>query len=240
MEKVKILPSFVLGFFIFIGLGTLGYFFKTAFIESKNLERTVIVKGLSEKEVLSNIVIMPIKLTRTSNNLESLIIDIDNDTNKVIKFLKDNGLKDEDITLGAISIVDKMANEFSNQEFSIRYLATKVINIYSSEIEKVRALSGKLSELSQTGILFKTDDYDSKIEYVYTKLNDIKPSMIEEATSNARAVAQKFAHDSNSKLGKIKKATQGQFEVISRDKNSEHIKNIRIVSTVEYYLLLPQ
>ena len=237
MEKVKILPSFVLGFFIFIGLGTLGYFFKTAFIESKNLERTVIVKGLSEKEVLSNIVIMPIKLTRTSNNLESLIIDIDNDTNKVIKFLKDNGLKDEDITLGAISIVDKMANEFSNQEFSIRYLATKVINIYSSEIEKVRALSGKLSELSQAGILFKTDDYDSKIEYVYTKLNDIKPSMIEEATSNARAVAQKFAHDSNSKLGKIKKATQGQFEVISRDKNSEHIKNIRIVSTVEYYLI---
>ena len=237
MEKVKILPSFVLGFFIFIGLGTLGYFFKTAFIESKNLERTVIVKGLSEKEVLSNIVIMPIKLTRTSNNLESLIIDIDNDTNKVIKFLKDNGLKDEDITLGAISIVDKMANEFSNQEFSIRYLATKVVNIYSSEIEKVRALSGKLSELSQAGILFKTDDYDSKIEYVYTKLNDIKPSMIEEATSNARAVAQKFAHDSNSKLGKIKKATQGQFEVISRDKNSEHIKNIRIVSTVEYYLI---
>jgi hypothetical protein len=237
MEKVKILPSFVLGFFIFIGLGTLGYFFKTAFMESKNLERTVIVKGLSEKEVLSNIVIMPIKLTRTSNNLESLIIDIDNDTNKVIKFLKDNGLKDEDITLGAISIVDKMANEFSNQEFSIRYLATKVVNIYSSEIEKVRALSGKLSELSQAGILFKTDDYDSKIEYVYTKLNDIKPSMIEEATSNARAVAQKFAHDSNSKLGKIKKATQGQFEVISRDKNSEHIKNIRIVSTVEYYLI---
>ena len=221
----------------FIGLGTLGYFFKTAFMESKNLEGTVIVKGLSEKEVLSNIVIMPIKLTRTSNNLESLIIDIDNDTNKVIKFLKDNGLKDEDITLGAISIVDKMANEFSNQEFSIRYLATKVVNIYSSEIEKVRALSGKLSELSQAGILFKTDDYDSKIEYVYTKLNDIKPSMIEEATSNARAVAQKFAHDSNSKLGKIKKATQGQFEVISRDKNSEHIKNIRIVSTVEYYLI---
>lgn len=237
MEKVKILPSFVLGFFIFIGLGTLGYFFKTAFMESKNLERTVIVKGLSEKEVLSNIVIMPIKLTRTSNNLESLIINVDNYTNKVIMFLKENGLKEEDITLGAISIVDKMANEFSNQEFSIRYLATKVINIYSSEIEKVRALSGKLSELSQAGILFKTDDYDSKIEYVYTKLNDIKPSMIEEATSNARAVAQKFAHDSNSKLGKIKKATQGQFEVISRDKNSEHIKNIRIVSTVEYYLI---
>lgn len=67
------------------------------------------------------------------------------------------------------------------------------------------------------------------------KIND-EPSMIEEATSNARAVAQKFAQDSNSKLGKIKKASQGQFEVASRDKNSDHIKNIRIVSTIEYYL----
>ena len=57
----------------------------------------------------------------------------------------------------------------------------------------------------QKGILFKIDDYDSKIEYIYTKLNDIKPSMIEEATNNARSVALKFAEDSKSKLGKIKK-----------------------------------
>ena len=114
MEKVKILPSFVLGFFIFIGLGTLGYFFKTAFMESKNLERTVIVKGLSEKEVLSNIVIMPIKLTRTSNNLESLIIDIDNDTNKVIKFLKDNGLNIFELWINACNLSILRFNSFSS------------------------------------------------------------------------------------------------------------------------------
>ena len=186
---------------------------------------------------MADVVIMPIKITQTSNDLESLIQKIDLDTKEIIKFLNDNGLKDQDITLGAVSIVDKMANEFSNQEFSMRYLASKVINIYSNEVEKIRALNGKLSELSQKGILFKTDDYDTKIEYIYTNLNDIKPNMIEEATSNARTVAQKFAQDSNSKLGKIKKATQGQFEVVSRDKNSEHIKKVRIVSTIEYYLV---
>ena len=236
MDKVRILPTFILGFFIFIGLLSLGYFISDAFLKSKDLERTVVVKGLSEKEVLADVVIMPIKITQTSNDLESLIQIIDLDTKEIIKFLNDNGLKDQDITLGAVSIVDKMANEFSNQEFSMRYLASKVINIYSNEVEKIRALNGKLSELSQKGILFKTDDYDTKIEYIYTNLNDIKPNMIEEATSNARTVAQKFAQDSNSKLGKIKKATQGQFEVVSRDKNSEHIQKVRIVSTIEYYL----
>jgi len=129
-----------------------------------------------------------------------------------------------------------MANEYSNQEVQVRYVANRTINIYSTNIEKIRDINGKLFELSKKGILFKIDDYDSKIEYIYTKLNDIKPMMIEEATNNARSVALKFAKDSNSKLGKIKKASQGQFVITSRDKNTEYIKNIRIVSTIEYYL----
>ena len=60
--------------------------------------------------------------------------------------------------------------------------------------------------------------------------------MIQEATTKAREVAQKFAEDSNSELGKIKRAYQGQFSIYSRDKNNPHIKKIRVVSTVEYYL----
>ena len=59
---------------------------------------------------------------------------------------------------------------------------------------------------------------------------------VEEATTKAREVAVKFAKDSNSKLGKIKRASQGQFTISPRDKNNPHIKKIRVVSTVEYYL----
>lgn len=235
MEKNSI-SSLILGFFIFIGLSSLGYFVSTAFLKTKDMERTVIVKGLSEKEVLANIVIMPIKISQTGNDFEALSKKTNSDTTQIIEFLKQNGIKEEDISLGSTLVVDKMANEYSNQEFSMRYLASRVINIYSNEVEKVRSLTGKLSELSQKGILFKTDDYDTKIEYIFTKLNDIKPSMIEEATANAREVAEKFAQDSNSKLGKIKRATQGQVEMNSRDKNSEHIKTLRVVATVEYYL----
>lgn len=229
--------SFILGIFLFLGFIGLGYFIASGIVKFKELDRTVTVKGLSEKDALANVVILPIKISQTNNDIKALIDKLESDTKSIIEFLKENGIKDEDITLSSISIVDKMANEFSNQDFAMRYLASKVINIYSSEVEKIRTLSGKLSELSQKGILFKTDDYDTKIEYIYTQLNDVKPSMIEEATANAREVAEKFAKDSNSKLGKIKKASQGQFEINSRDKNSEHIKKIRIVSTVEYYLV---
>ena len=61
--------------------------------------------------------------------------------------------------------------------------------------------------------------------------------MIEEATRNARRVAEKFAEDSDSVLGKIRSARQGQFSIQDRDSNNPHIKRVRVVSTLEYYLV---
>ncbi|BAK74466.1 SIMPL domain-containing protein [Arcobacter sp. L] len=236
MEKIDTKSSFILGFFIFLGLSILGYLISTSVIKYKELERTVVVKGLSEKEVNADIVLWPIKFSVINNNLDELYKNIENDTQEILSFLESNGIAREEIIINSPAIIDKMANEYSNQEVQVRYVANRTINIYSKNIEKIRDINGKLFELSKKGILFKIDDYDSKIEYIYTKLNDIKPMMIEEATNNARSVALKFAKDSNSKLGKIKKASQGQFVITSRDKNTEYIKNIRIVSTIEYYL----
>ena len=79
-------------------------------------------------------------------------------------------------------------------------------------------------------------DYDSKVSYEFTKLNDIKPEMIAEATKNARTAAEQFARDSNSKVGKIKKASQGLFTIQDAAAGLEDKKNVRVVNTVEYLL----
>jgi hypothetical protein len=94
----------------------------------------------------------------------------------------------------------------------------------------------KLFELGKQGIAISGQDYQTKTQFLFTNLNEIKPEMIEEATKNARKVAEKFAKDSDSKLGKIKKARQGQFSINERDSNTPHIKKVRVVSTLEYYL----
>jgi uncharacterized protein len=91
--------------------------------------------------------------------------------------------------------------------------------------------------LGKQGVVVAADEeYGSTTEFLFTELNKIKPEMIEQATRNAREVAEKFASDSQSVLGKIKSANQGQFSVDNRDSNTPHIKNVRIVSTIEYYL----
>ena len=108
--------------------------------------------------------------------------------------------------------------------------------MYTQKVDGVRAALTAVSELGKDGIVLKGDDFQSRTQYIYTKLNDIKPAMIEEATRNAREVAEKFAHDSNSTVGKIKRASQGQFSITDRDQNNPHIKKVRVVSTIVYYL----
>lgn len=93
-----------------------------------------------------------------------------------------------------------------------------------------------LSQLGRQGIVLSGQEYQARPQYLFTRLNEVKPDMIEEATRNAREVAQKFAADSDSRLGKIRRAAQGQFSISERDANNPHIKRIRVVSTVEYYL----
>ncbi len=158
-------------------------------------------------------------------------------TLKIKAFLGKNGVGPDEISFASPAITDKSAQQYGgNAKPEFRYTAVQTITIYSENIQPVRSVMGSLSELGKQGIVFTGENYQSQTEYIFTRLNDIKPEMIEEATRKAREVAQKFASDSQSRLGKIKRASQGQFSISARDKNNPHIKKIRVVSTIEYYL----
>ncbi len=229
--------SIIIGLSFMIGLFLLGFLLGGSIVKFKEFERTVVVKGLAQKEVNADVVIWPIQYLRASNNLEKLYSGLEEDTKKIIAFLKQNGFKDDEISISAPSITDKIAQNYGNTyQIKFRYNAYQILTLYTKDIDKARLCMSKITSLGKKGITFRTDNYENKIEYIFTRLNEIKPKMIEEATKNARLSAQKFAEDSKSKLGKIKSARQGQFSITSRDRNTPYIKKVRIVSTIEYYL----
>ncbi|MBN1521741.1 MAG: SIMPL domain-containing protein [Candidatus Aureabacteria bacterium] len=229
--------AFLLGGFIFLGLSSLGYLLGSSTIRFKEYERSVTVKGLSEREYDADIVLWPIQFTEASNDLEQLYSSIEESTLKIKEFLKEGGIKEEEITISSPTITDRSAQRYGdNQKSEFRYTAAQAVTVYSKNIKAVQSIMSSLSQLGKKGIVFTGDNYQSRTEYLFTRLNEIKPEMIEEATRKAREVAQKFAIDSQSTLGKIKKAYQGQFSIEDRDKNNPHIKKVRVVCTVEYYL----
>ena len=152
------------------------------------------------------------------------------------KFLLENGIQKENITYSTPAIVDADGELYSGGKHAYRYVATVVATVATNNVELVRKAMEKQGELLKHGIAFSGGDYQYRTVYSFNGLNEIKPAMIDEATKNARSAAEKFAKDSDSKLGKIKTATQGVFSIENRDENTPHIKKVRVVTNVQYFL----
>ena len=225
-----LLPSIA----IVAGLALLGLFVSNGLTSIANQEQYVTVKGLAEREVPANKVVWALPYKCVSNDMQQLYDDIEKNREVVLSFLKEGGITDNEIIISAPAVTDRLAQSYVPDNIKFRYQSEAVITVTSSQVEKVIELMGKQIELMKDGVII-SDEYNYQTQFEYTALNDIKPAMVEEATRNARAVAQKFAEDSDCRLGNIKQATQGQFSITS-DATTPQIKNIRVVTTVKYEL----
>jgi hypothetical protein len=203
----------------------------------KEYERTVTVKGLSEREVPADVVIWPVQFTVASNSLEEVYTKTQESAEKIKDFMMERGLADSSISFSSPELTDKSAQAYGGADnVPFRYVINQTVTVYTDQVTIARQVMTQMSELGKQGIALTGNMYQNRTEYKFNGLNEIKPEMIEEATKKAREVAVKFAEDSNSELGKIKTAYQGQFTINPRDQNNPHIKNVRVVSTVVYYL----
>ena len=236
--KERTLPAIVLGICFIVGLAIAGSQLADGIVQFKSLNRSVAVKGLSEKEVKADTAIWPIRFKEANNQLNGLVNNIDEKNNQIIAFLGGKGFSRQDISISPPSITDNEANSYIDaSKIRYRYTADSTVTVYTHDVDKVRKAMQDVGELGRQGIAFSTDDYSARTEFLFNGLNNIKPEMIEEATQKAREVAAKFAKDSNSKLGKIKSARQGVFQINDRDRNTPYIKRVRVISTIEYYLV---
>lgn len=220
-----------------IGLIVLGCCIYAGIGRFADRDRNVVVKGLSEREVMADKVIWPLAYRLAGNDLRSLYSEIERSNAVILEFLTSNGIPEDEITVSPASVTDIQAERYGyNNEDPYRYKAISVVTVASGKIDLVRSLMTRQGELLKKGVVIAGDDYQFQTVFSFNGLNDIKPEMVAEATKNARATAQKFAEDSGSRIGKIRSASQGQFSITDRDQNTPHIKVVRVVTTIEYSL----
>jgi len=232
--KIDWLKTFVFS----IAIVAAGYFIGNMHKTGKKYDRFVQVKGLSEREVNADLAVWPINITIMANDLNSLRNSIEKQNTDVYDFFVDQGFDENEITKGSTNISDALANIYNSnaQNSEFRYLAKSELTLRTKDIIKLQSALSKSLELASKGILLGSKNTWRPIEYVFTGLNTLKPSMIEEATKNAREVAEKFARDSDSRVGKIRIAKQGLFTINDRDENTPQIKIVRVVSTIDFQL----
>ena len=219
-----------------IGMAVLGGQIKQGINKFVEKDRVVTVKGLAEMEVPADKVTWPLVYKEVGNDLITLYDKIKTTNQTIVDFLKGKGIDEDEISINAPEIIDMQAERYNSNPVPFRYNVTTVITVTSNKVGRVRELISEQGELLKQGVAITGGDYRYNIEYDFTGLNNIKPLMIEEATKNARESAMKFAKDSDSKLGKIKRANQGQFTIGNRDANTPYIKHVRVGTTIDYSL----
>ena len=211
-------------------------------------DRSVSVKGFAEREVKADLAVWIIQTRMANNDLMEGSKAIDEAKNKVIAFMLQNQIKQEEIVVEGIVVTDKKAQQYDNfqQGNAFRYLITQNFQIRSNNVDLLQKVSRMTGELLQVGIFLSNSDYGNPLQFYFTKLNEIKPEMITEATQNARKAAQQFANENDSKLGSLKKANQGLFTIVDRTASlsggeggfasgtNDLYKKVRVVISAEY------
>lgn len=231
-----------------LGAVASGYFIGNGFYQSRMADRYVTVKGLSEKDVQADLAVWNLKIAATGDDLAVVQDKVEKDGRELDAFLQANGIRPEDVSAKQVNVTDLMAQQYrSERAEQSRFIVTSSLTVRSTDVAKMRDLAGRTGELIRKGLVLMDDQGPS---YIFTRLNEIKPDMIAEATRNARKAAEQFAADSGSSVGGIRRAYQGIFSIETRDVSSTQPsdgyvadpnlraidKKVRVVSTIDYFL----
>jgi len=218
--------------------------FSRAFVDARTVDRTVTVKGLAEREVEADTAIWPLRFTATDDDLTEALEKLRADEAAVREFLFVGGIAAGEISVQQFSVIDQLAQQYRSGPVQSRYIVSETLLVRSGAVPKVEALAQQVGRLVNAGVILSTEGgYTSGPNYLFTRLNAIKPSMLAEALTNAREGAAEFARDAGAKVGSIRRARQGVFQILPRDQapglqqHSQIAKTVRVVSTIDYALV---
>jgi hypothetical protein len=225
-----------------LGFALGGLFIGSGFQKSRAADRFVTVRGVSEREAAADLALWPIRFVVADADLARAQARITDSASKVRAFLTKHGLDGAGAEVHQFNVVDTQANQYVSRETSARFIIEQTIMVRSDQPDLVFAANQNVGELVNAGIVLTAQGGEGGPTYLFTKLNDIKPPMIAEATASAREGGEQFANDSGSALGGIRRATQGYFTILPRDQApgiqeaQQRHKTVRVVTTVEYFL----
>lgn len=222
------------------GLTTSGYVLGDGLRRAKMAERSVTVRGVSERDVTANLATWSIEFSHKGTDLGPVQQSVDAQANSVRRFFQRSGFQPASIADSNISV--SREHDPDDAAAPDRLIVRRTIQLRTSDVMRTRQAFANQAELLRDGVEMSGSD----VSYVFTRLNQLKPEMIGEANKNARLSAEQFAHDSGASVGRIKSASQGYFSVGPRDGeqcedcgstgSNSPFQKVRVVTTIDYDL----
>ena len=230
---------FFMGLFVAIGLALSGYFVGQTMYNAKVALNTAEAKGLAERRVKADRANWSIIYTVKGKNkteIPEMYKQAEQNQQTIVKLLKNSGFDDNEIEIGVLDYRYKEFRDENNKLVDQVHSLNGNITVATQKVEQVSKARSNVSKLIAEGINIE----NMAPIYSFTKLNEIKPDMLREATKNARIAANEFAENAGVRVGGIRSASQGSFYI--RDAGEEYgdtrkiDKDVRVVTTITFYL----
>jgi hypothetical protein len=239
-SRSYIVPAAVLA----LGLAVAGLTLGAGFRAGRAADRFVTVKGIAERQVEADLALWPLQMVAAENDLSMAQARMDRMVDLTRTFLAEKEIPEDQVTIQSFKVTDAQANPYQGSLGPNRFIITQTLMVRSEDPHRVLAASQEVGTLVEAGVVLTSgQEYGpGGPTFVFTRLNDLKPEMLAEATARALEAAREFATASGSEVGKIRRANQGVFQILPRDaapgqqEGNQLFKTVRVVTTVEYLL----
>lgn len=227
-----------------LGIVLSGFFLGSGFRAGRTADRFVTVKGVAERQVEADLALWPLQLAAADNVLATAQSRMNQMVADTRAFLLAQGITEDQLTIQSFRVTDAQANRYGGSPAPNRFIINQTLMVRSEAPQLLLEASQRVGELVQAGVVITSgQEYGpGGPTFLFTRLNDLKPAMLAEATGRAREAAEEFAQASLSSVGKIRRANQGVFQILPRDpapgqtEQNQLFKTVRVVTTVEYLL----
>ena len=234
-NNVLLVAALILAIAIVAG----GYLLGDGLRRARMADRAVTVRGLAERNVTADLSTWTIAYSEQGTELGPVQSAVDEKSRAVRAFFRRHGFTDKDLSDTGASVNQYYDNNRGQNSVTVR----QRIQLRTNDVMRARRAFARQADLIRGGVALEDG---SGMVYSFTKLNQIKPEMIAEATRNARDSALQFARDSGTGVGGIRSATQGYFSIGARDGDVDGeggssagdspFQKVRVVTTVDFYL----
>jgi len=240
MKNENSLGLFALGLLLAIGLASAGYFIGQTLYNGKIALNIAEAKGLAERRVKADLANWELSFSvagKQQREIASLYELAEKHQQTIIDLLKAEGFKPQEIKVGIIDYLYREYRDENQRLVDQVHQLTGSISIETHQVEQVAKVRARVNKLITQGIQIN----NRAPSYRFTRLNEIKPAMLREATKNARIAANEFAESAGVKVGGIRNARQGSFYIRDAGEgygDTQKIeKDIRVVTTITFFLI---
>ncbi|MBU6228947.1 MAG: SIMPL domain-containing protein [Cyanobacteria bacterium REEB459] len=199
----------------------------TALRDFKHASDVLVVTGSAKRAIRSDYIIWQFSVSSQRPTAQAAYQDLQSQSERVQAYLKGQKVPEQVLNIGAITTESIPAVDANGRETgqTLAYRLSQKFEIRSEDIDRYTRLSQQASELINQGINLVAQPP----QYLYTKLSQVRVEMMAEATEDAKARASAIAKSSGDRVGSVRSAQAGVFQITPR--NSTDVSDYGIYDT---------